>query len=282
MAYPVFDNHVHLQRKGRFTDAVKEFERKGGTGFMLVALPPDEGLLNDDFFLRMYDEGVSIKKEAEEAADVDALLAIGPYPVTLLGLAGQLGIEQAEERMVRGVELAGKFIMEGKANAIGEVGRPHFPVSEELLAASNRIMEACFRQAKSAGCSVILHTEDPSPSSLAEIAGIADAGGMERGRVIKHHCTDLIYDDENSGIFPSVKATRELVLSAAKKGKRFVMETDYIDDPARPGAVLGIATVPKRTRELLGAGIFSEEDIWKVNYENPAKLYGKEWFRKTA
>lgn len=281
MAYPVFDNHVHLQRKGRFTDAVREFGRKGGTGLMLVALPPDEGVLSDDFFLRMYDEGVTIKREAEKAAEIDVLLAIGPYPVTLVELAGKLGIESAEERMMGGVELAGKFIMEGRAEAIGEVGRPHFPVSEELMAASNRIMEACFRQARSAGCAVILHTEDPSPSSLAEIAGIADSGGMERGRVIKHHCTDLISESENSGIFPSVKATRELVLSAARKGTRFVMETDYIDDPARPGAVLGIATVPRRTRELLGAGIFSEDEVWKVNYENPAKLYGMEWFRKT-
>ena len=30
----------------------------------------------------------------------------------------------------------------------------------------------------------------------------------------------------------------------------FLMETDYLDDPRRPGAVLGPKTLPKRTNEL--------------------------------
>ena len=50
---------------------------------------------------------------------------------------------------------------------------------------------------------------------------------------------------------PSVLASKKNIEAAAKKGTRFMMETDYIDDPRRPGAVLGPKTVPKRTLELL-------------------------------
>lgn len=282
MAYPVFDNHVHLQRKGRFLDAVREYERKGGTGFMLVALPPEQGVLSDSYFTEMFEEGAKLRQEAVAASKLDILLAIGPYPVTLLELVEQLGIEAAEQRMVEAAELAGSLVREGRADAIGEIGRPHFDVSPAIMAASNRIMEVCMMEARSAGCPVILHTEDATPESLKNISAIANHAGIDRGMVVKHHCTDLITDSENSGIFPSVKASRDLVFSSIRKGTRFMMETDYIDDPSKPGAVLGIGTVPKRTREILEGGLASEEDIWKISYENPASLYGKDRFRRTA
>lgn len=282
MAYPVFDNHVHLQRSGRFLDAVREYERKGGTGFMLVALPPEQDVFSEGYFGEMYEAGVRLREEAAAASKLDILLSIGPYPITLLELAEHLGVEKAEERMVGAAELAGRFVSEGKADAIGEVGRPHFDVPQEIMDASNRIMEVCMKEARSAGCAVILHTEDASPASLSNIAGFADSAGIPRGMVVKHHCTDLVAEDENSGLFPSVKATRELVFSSVRKGRRFMMETDYIDDPSKPGAVLGIGTVPRRTREMLDGGLAGEEDIWKINYENPASLYGKERFRRTG
>ncbi len=278
MPYPVFDNHIHLQRKGRFLEAVEEFRRKGGTGFMLVALPPEEGLRSKDYFIEMYSEGEAIRNEARAASGLEVLLAVGPYPVTLLHLAESIGLVEAEERMMSAAELAGRLVMEGRADAIGEVGRPHFAVGREFLEASNRIMRACMSEAKRAGCPVILHTEDPTEENMREIAGMASAEGLERGMVVKHHCTDMVLEKENSGIFPSVKATREIVFSSAGKGKRFMMETDYIDDPTRPGAVLGVGTVPKRTSELLAKGLFTEEDAWKVHYENPARIYGQDKF----
>jgi TatD-related deoxyribonuclease len=281
-AYPVFDNHVHLQRSGRFLDAVKEFKTKGGTGFMLIALPPGADILSREYFQAMYEEGVRLREQALSVGGIDILLAVGPYPVTLLEMAERIGLEEAEERMVAAAELAGRFVSEGKADAIGEIGRPHFDVPQEVMAASNRIMLKCMEQSRDAGCPVILHTEDPTPASLTNLASMADRAGIERNRVIKHHCSDLITPVENSGLFPSVKATRDIVYSSVKKGTRFMMETDYIDDSKRPGAFMGIGTVPRRTRELLENSLLSEEEIWKINYENPVSLYGRDKFRKTA
>jgi len=54
------------------------------------------------------------------------------------------------------------------------------------------------------------------------------------------------------------------------------METDYIDDLRRPGAVLGIKTVPRRTRKLLEMGIIDEEGVYKIHKENIEKLYNIE------
>jgi len=42
------------------------------------------------------------------------------------------------------------------------------------------------------------------------------------------------------------------------------METDYLDDKTRPGAVLGPKTVPRRTLELLKQGLIDEEDAYLI------------------
>ncbi len=276
MKYPVFDNHVHLQRGGRFIDAAIEFERKGGSSMLLVNLPPEGDPCSPDFFEIMYSEAESIRDAVVEHTGLTVLLAVGPYPVTFIEMAREEGLQAAEEKMITGVELAAAHVLDGKADAIGEVGRPHFPVPEEIMEASNRIMTECMKSAKEASCAVVLHTEDPYPSMMSGIADLADGAGIERGRVVKHHCTDLITPAENSGIFPSVKATRELVQSSAAKGTRFMMETDYIDDPKRPGAILGIGTVPRRTRELIESGEFDDSIAWKIHGDNPSAVYGND------
>ena len=59
-----------------------------------------------------------------------------------------------------------------------------------------------------------------------------------------------------------------------------MMETDYIDDRDRPGAVMGPATVPKRTRWLLDTGLTSEGEMDMVHRKNPERMYGVEMREK--
>jgi TatD-related deoxyribonuclease len=74
---------------------------------------------------------------------------------------------------------------------------------------------------------------------------------------------------------PSVLASKKNIVEALEKGTRFLMETDYIDDPRRPGAVLGPKTVPKLTKSLLG-GAMTEEQAFEIHVKNPYKIYGIE------
>ena len=59
---------------------------------------------------------------------------------------------------------------------------------------------------------------------------------------------------------------------AEDEGEPFMMETDFIDDPDRPGAVLGVKTVPRRVRWLLQEG--HEEAIRVAHVETPRDVYG--------
>ncbi len=59
----------------------------------------------------------------------------------------------------------------------------------------------------------------------------------------------------------------------------FLMETDYMDDVRRPGAVLGPKTVPRRTQalatSLIGMGIDAESALAAVHVDLPEALYGE-------
>ena len=52
------------------------------------------------------------------------------------------------------------------------------------------------------------------------------------------------------------------------------METDFLDDPDRPGAVLGPKTVPRRVNWLLENG--HGEAIRRAHVETPRRVYGIE------
>jgi len=213
------------------------------------------------------------EKAREAGANTHAV--VGPYPVQLLELIEHMPIDRAVEVMKGGMDLAAKLVREGLAIGLGEIGRPHFPVPEEILAASNDILAYGMSLAKECSCPVVVHAETASPESMEDLGRLADSVGLTRGKVIKHYCGALITPEENRGLFPSVLASRTLVQEAFSKGDRFFLETDFMDDLERPGAVLAITTIPKRMRQLMEKGV-DEAVLWKINKDNPEKVYGIE------
>lgn len=201
-------------------------------------------------------------------------MTLGPYPVDLVDLEKRVGLKRAKEILIEGMDLAAEYVKDGRALALGEIGRPHFEVSDGIFNASNEIMKYGMEQAVDLGCPVVLHTESTDPENCEEFGKMADEVGLDRGKIVKHYSPPLITFEENKGLFPSVLASEKNLKAAAEKGNRFVMETDFLDDPKRPGAVLGIKNVPKKTKNLLEEGVFTEDDIWKIHKENPEDIYG--------
>jgi len=276
MALPILDNHVHLEPvRGRHVDSVREFERQGGTHIIISQLPYEEiQVKNAVDFRKSFDATVAIKDRVNQETGVKAYATVGPYPVELLELEKIHGLEMAKLIMIEAMDIAAEYVREGKALAIGEVGRPHFPVSTEVWQASNEILVHGMKLAKDVGCAIVLHTESATKESMRELAGFADKSGLERGKVVKHYCPPLIREEENFGLMPSVLAGKNAIKDALSKGSRFLMETDFLDDPRRPGAVLAITTVPKRTKAFLQQRLMSEEQAYKIHEDNPKATYG--------
>lgn len=271
---PILDNHMHLNPAGRCLSAVKEFARAGGTHIVLVSLPPwslGVEINKPEDYRQVFDIVLKIARLAE--AEVRVFIVLGVHPAEINMLSERFGLARAVEIMKGGLEVACEYVRRGEAVGL-KSGRPHYEVEKEIWEASNDIMRRSFELAKDSGCAVQLHTESATDENVAEIAGIARDVGLSPGKVVKHFAPPLVRVCESAGIFPSVLAGEDNVQKALSESTRFMMETDYIDDPQRPGAVLGPKTVPRRTKMLIQE--WGEEVFWKIHKENPEKVYNVE------
>lgn len=268
----IFDNHLHLRFKGRNVEAIKEFEKHGGTHFVLVRYPSK--ILKEEDFRDNYEETLRMAKHVRKNTGVKVFVALGPYPAEILNLEKNSNLEEAVNVMKRGVDLAAWYITEGKAITIGEVGRPHFPVEERIWKASNDVLTYVMSVAKDVGCPAMLHTESSTTETFKELAMMADKVGIRRDKVIQHFSPPIIDEEKNKGLFPSIIASEKNIREALRQGTRFMLESDYLDDLKRPGAVIAPSTIPRKTKNLLRSGAMSEEAAFKIHKENPEKVYG--------
>ena len=272
---PVYDNHVHMDPAGRNVDALKEFEAAGGTGITLVTLPYRQvRIAKGEDFSRSYDIAFSLAEKARISTELEINIAVGPYPVLILPLSEHYGLEKAEEIMNEGMDEAAKLVAEGKACAIGEIGRPHFDVPKDIWEVSNRILLRGMEHAKELDCPVIIHSESGTMETNRSLASIARTAGLDPGLVVKHSSPPFVTDGETFGVMPSIPASKKNISEALEKGTtRFMLETDYIDDPERPGTVMSITTVPNKIKTLLASGKLSLDDVDRICREIPNSLY---------
>ncbi len=269
----LFDNHMHLRKDGRFIEAVKDFKNAGGTHFILCQLPMINRVIKDKNYEKCYEITLKMADKIRSQIEIGIFITLGPYPVDYVKLKNKFGRIKAIEIMKKGVDHAIKLCQEKKSIAIGEIGRPHFNVDKETLADSNSILLYAMGRAADIDVPIVLHTESTTPENCKEFVKMGEKVGLHSNKIIKHFSPPFVYENENHGLMPSILASRNNIEIAFKKGTRFLMETDYIDDPLRPGAVLGPKTVPKKTLYLLQNGIINEEQIYKVHKDNPERIY---------
>ncbi|MCX2818232.1 TatD family hydrolase [Haladaptatus sp. F3-133] len=277
MTTPVLDNHCHIDpRNGDGIDAVRRFARAGGTHICIVNKPSwslgVEASESDDF-RDVFDETLRTVEEASEVLEGRAFGVLGVHPGLVSKLLGRWGgpqneeaVERAERVMKEGLEVAAEYVGEGSAIAL-KSGRPHYDVQEPTWETSNNVMQHAFELGAEVDCAVQLHTE--SADDFTDIRGMAEGVGMPPDRVVKHFSSPSV-----SAVQRSVIAYEENVFEAVEDGRDFLLETDYIDDPERPGAVLGTRTVPRRVDALLDEGY--DDAVERACVTLPEEIYGVE------
>ena len=269
----IFDNHLHLRRDGRFLDAVRDFQNAGGTHFILCQYPMPHLVIKEKSYKSCFQETIRMAENIRSVMKVGVFVVVGPYPVDILPLQEKLGRKTAINIMKKGMEEAANLCEEQKCIAIGEIGRPHFPTDKKIIQDSNDILLHGMQKAKDIGVPVVLHTESTTPTLCKELVEMGKRVGLKKEKIVKHFSPPLITHEENYGLMPSVLSSKKNILEALQKGTRFLMETDYIDDPLRPGAVLGMKTVPKLIKNLLSKNLISEQQIHMIHVENPQNTY---------
>lgn len=272
---PCFDDHFHLDPvHGDYLDSVETFVRAGGTHFLLVHKPDFAALsTSPEAYDAEFRRTVKMGHEVNAGGKAQCIVALCPHPAEFPRQAERLGFEGAWDLLTKAIDTCAAIAKEEPlVVALSEAGRPHYPVSPEVWAFSNRLFDYELAVAKDAGLAVQLHTESATIDVMRDLASHVEQAGMDKGRVTKHYCPPHVLPEENFGLFPSVLASRSSVKEALAKGDRFMLETDFIDDKRRPGAVMGPATVPRRTRAMLEQGV-PEERVFRIHKENPERVY---------
>jgi TatD-related deoxyribonuclease len=266
---PILDNHLHLDPvNGKGVAAAEEFAARGGTHLLVLNKPSwhlVDGVDDPDDFREVFDITVDVVAAASEILDGRAWPVLGVHPALISRLIEDgYAPAGARDLMQAGLDVAAEYVSEGPALAI-KSGRPHYDVDGAVWEASNEVMRHAFGLGAETGCAVQLHTE--GGEDFTEVVEWAQARGLPRERVVKHYSGGPV-----EGPIPSVISNEADLEAAAEAGDPFLMETDFIDDPDRPGAVLGPKTVPKRVGWLAGRGY--EDALRIAHVETPAEVYG--------
>tara|TARA_B100001094_G_C18098201_1_gene754215 strand:- start:320 stop:1204 length:885 start_codon:yes stop_codon:yes gene_type:complete len=284
---PIFDQHLHLDRNNRFLDAVSDFSKSGGTAIMLVHKPEFSRTLPKDIdgYRKAYSETISMAEEIRRNFDIDVGVALGPHPVSWEKQIIELGMKRSTELHLEAISLALEHIDSGTANCLGEVGRPHYPVDQEIWEEANEMLLEILSMASSEKTSVQLHVEENGERTCHELSRLCESAGLPLDRAIRHFAPPNVNSEFTHGLSATVNVGKgcieTLTETASRSSAPWGMETDFLDDVNRPGAVLGPKTVPKRTQEftssLLSSG-WSESKVesllHKIHSEWPKSLYG--------
>ena len=283
---PVVDQHIHLDRSNRYLSAIEEFVRVGGTGIMLVHKPGFSGALpvDKEGYRRAYSETILMAEEVRKKFAITVGVVLGPHPVAWERQISELGIERASELHLESVDLALEVIEQGKAHCLGEVGRPHYEVSEEKWTQANENLSHIMAEAAISKIPIQLHVEDAGEQTYSEISQLAIQSGLPLSQTVRHYAPADVSANFTHGLACTVSVGRGslegLLSTHANASAPWGMETDFLDDPRRPGAVLGPKTIPKRTDELCSALLAGNDPndvenlLLKIHSEWPSKLYG--------
>ena len=270
---PIVDHHCHLSPSGEGVGAARRFRHAGGTHLFLATQNYAPGVPRTlDGYSQQFTTTEALARRVEEETGVTVYVVVAPYPVDLVEATAVLGVEAALELHRAALDLAGRWVRERRAVALGEVGRPHFSISPEVEEAAGRALDHALVVARDSRCPVVVHSEDLDVAGYRDLAERADRVGLPRERVVKHYARNRLPASERSSVTPSYLAKRDLVREVIGDPGPWFLETDFLDDPARPGAVLDLATIPRR------ALAFSEtpevDRLWVPFVDSVEKVYG--------
>jgi len=266
-AFPITDDHIHFDPvNGRGIEAAKDFLRAGGTHVFIVSKPSWSLSVHPTCgadYSRVFDETLRVA-EMVAGIGLGVNTILGVHPAEISRLTERMTLDQAVTVMKGGLDCAARYVQEGKAVAL-KSGRPHYEVSPEILAASNEVLAHALSLAAECRCALQIHAETGPCTDVVEMAQRAN---VPKERVVKH------YGSPDTPLHPSLIAKHEAISRLARDKRPFTMESDYMDENSRPGAVIGPKSVPRYTNQLLEKGLISSDDCFRIHAETIEKVYG--------
>lgn len=276
------DGHCHSNPvTGLGASAIaKRFKKKGGWFIAFVSLPPHHyGIKGGsiDSYRKSYE---IVVKEAERAREegVKTRVFLGFHPAEVDEYYRQgMSLKDIVELGFKALDLALDLIRKGLADGIGEVGRQHYSTAPDRYVASELIMIHALEIARDHGVPLHLHLEQGGYTTAVSIAKLADTLRCPRSLVFLHHSTvsEGVWAEE-LGLWYTVPGKYKTLKKVFEKGlsRGLIPESDFIDDPRRPGVSSYPWEIIDNQRRLLRERLVDEETLYKINIDNITRAYG--------
>jgi len=278
-AVRIFDNHAHANEATGLgaAEVAKRFKRAGGTGIIFVSLLTWSigGVPGDRSWVEKLYEHTVKNSEAARAQGLISGAVVGVHPAECVKLRESgWGEDEVEDFMRWTADLAARYVAEGRAVGFGEYGRPHWDAGPDAAALCDRVLEYVLARARDVGAVVHLHLERRGEETVRSVAEIARRANARPGVVVMHHAEPRAAPlAVELGLVPSVPIGRRGELEEALRLEPiYVVESDYIDDNARPGAVIPPWSLANKIRRAVERGLASESYFEQI-YINTETLY---------
>ena len=285
---PVADGHTHTNpvRGMGAAKIAPQFKKSGGWFMALVSLSPwaygidFNGL---DSYKQAFDILIRECKTVEEEGLRAACIA-GMHPADVDKLIDKYKMEPRSvvELGISVIDYVAELCQQGVLDGIGEVGHQHYKTTAERVLISHRILEYALEKAKDYNCVVHMHLENAGTITVDLIDYTVTRLRIPpnaRNKIVFHHSKpNMIKHAGMLGYSSTLPGVPRLLEHAVKNLEPlYIVESDHIDDPARPGAVVYPWDMAATIRRIYEAGIASEEYLYKVNVDNIERVYGIEY-----
>ena len=280
---PIADGHLHVNPRGLGGLKVGlKFKRVGGWFMTVVSLPPTYYGLGEDLDSIIKSFNIHINecyRVRDSGIKVACLAGIHPAFIdSLIRHAGPSRFNDVMGLLEKALKELEKLRKEGIINGFGEFGRPHYKTLPESVIANEIILSKVFEIAKDYGGVIHLHLEQGGYLSVEGVDLLRRCSNLlDVRRVVFHHASiNMAYTASLRGYSSTLIGRAEVLRGAFNKGlSSFIPESDYIDDPKRPGVVMypwEIAEEVNRMIKNVGQ-VNVEEALNKVMVDNVIKLY---------
>ncbi len=232
--------------------------------------------------LEGYEESLKLvlnEKKVIEENGLKAKAFFGFHPADVDKLMGLEGMtpEKVLELGLKVIDMIEKYIKAGLLDGIGEVGRQHYKTTPVNMVISELIMERALEVAKDYDVPVHLHLEQGGRVTAIDVKKRIERLGLDWRKIIVHHARGKSLEAAvEEGLRATVPGVTGSLERAAKLKPTYMVESDHIDDPKRPGTVVYPWEMVKNQLSLLERGLVDEEYLAKLNIDNVVETFGVE------
>ena len=277
------DAHVHTNPISGMgvSGYVPRFREYGGWFLAIVSLPPIH--YGYDYSIEGYRKSFEIvisecKKARELGVEALCFLGIHPADVEKMLVRIQWSSTKILSLVDQVLKMIDRIIRDGLAHGIGEIGRPHYTTKPEAVVLCNYVMERALEMAKDLDVPVHLHLEQGGYVTVLDIATRVSKLGLKTSKVILHHVdVKTATEAQQMGLIFTVVGKEPVLRECFKRlHPCYMIESDFIDDPKRPGVACYPWQIIEVQKKLLSEGVVDEEYLYKLNVDMVRKVYGVE------